>query len=99
MSSKPGTFKKGKDARRNSGGNLNAQAQAWSIAFRNHLAKELGPEEAAKIVAREYRRGRPWAIQEANERLAGKVTQPVSGDMTVKGQVAFIMPRPEKVDG
>jgi hypothetical protein len=33
------------------------------------------------------------------DRTEGKVTQPISGDMKVSGQVLFIMPRPGKANG
>lgn len=95
--SKPGTFKKGADPRRNGNGNLNSKAQAWSIRFRNQLALELGPEEAAKIMAREYRKGRPWAVAEVNERLMGKVTQPIDQAGNVTFRVIYEKPK-DKVD-
>ena len=86
-SSKPGTFKPGDDPRRNKAGNLNKEAQAWEIKFRNHLARKLKPEHAAEILIKFYDRGYSWAVEEVNTRLMGKVSQPVSGGVTMDGKL------------
>jgi hypothetical protein len=96
-SSKPGTFSKG-DPRINKAGNLNKQAQAWSILFRNHLAKKLLPEKAADVLIKAYHRGQAWAIDEVNSRLMGKVTQPVTAEQNVTYRVIYEKPAKDKVD-
>jgi hypothetical protein len=88
-------FQKGSDSRRNSRGNLNKEAQSWEIRFRNALARKLPPEKAADVLITAYKRGHGWAADEVNSRLMGKVTQPIAADMTVKGQVVFVMSRPK----
>ena len=76
-------FKKGDDPRRDKGGNKNKEAQAFSILFRNALAKKMKPEELADIIITEAKRRRPWAIDIILERLMGKVAQPISGDLSL----------------
>jgi hypothetical protein len=80
-------FKKGFDPRRNKGGNLNAEAQAYEIRFRNALAKGLAPKDFADIVIEDVRRHRPGAKEFYADRLMGRVTQPVSGNMTMDGKL------------
>lgn len=81
-----GSFKKG-DPRCNRNGNLNAAAQSYEIRFRNALASGLDPEEYAAIVIEEVRRHRPGAKEFYADRLMGKVSQPVSGAMTMDGKL------------
>jgi hypothetical protein len=89
---KPGTFSKG-DPRINKAGNLNKQAQAWSILFRNHLASKLLPEKAADVLIRAYQRGQAWAIDEVNSRLMGKVTQPIEAEQNITYRVIYEKPK------
>ena len=85
-------FKKGADSRRNTNGSICAERANWSSQFSNALARKLSPDEVAQILVDAVRKGRPWAIELYLDRLIGKEVQPI--DATVKGQVAFIMPRP-----
>ena len=87
------------DPRSNGGGNLNAAAQSYGIQFRNALANGLPPREFAAIVIEDVKRHRPGAKEFYADRLLGKVSQPVSGDLKFSGQVLFIMPRPGKANG
>jgi len=87
-------FKKGADSRRNKG-NKNAEAQSFSIQFRNALAKKLSADKIADILIAEVERKRPWAIQEFLDRLMGKSTQPLEHSGEVNHAV-FMMPRPKK---
>lgn len=80
-------FKKGFDPRRNRGGNLNAEAQSYEIRFRNALAGELSPEDFATIVIEDVRRHRPGAKEFYADRLMGKVTQPVNGNLKYDGKL------------
>lgn len=100
MSSKPGTFKKGHDPRRNSAGNLNAEAQSWEIHFRNALAKRLDPEKAADLMAKAYLRAQAWAVNESHERLMGKVKQALEHSGAIKTADKLLLEvvhtRPEK---
>jgi len=80
-------FKKGFDPRRNKGGNLNAAAQSYEIRFRNALATGLAPEEFAAVVIDEVQRHRPGAREFYADRLMGKISQPVSGNMTMDGKL------------
>jgi len=91
-------FVKGPDPRRNLAGNLNAEAQSYEINFRNALADGLSPREFAQIVAEGVRRNRPGYKELAAKYLIGEPAQ--KHDFNVRGQVAFIMPRPAaKPDG
>ena len=72
-------FQKGKDSRRNPTGALCKEAAAFSMKFRNALAKKGNPDELAEILWKYAKQGRPWAIDIILERLMGKVTQPISG--------------------
>lgn len=98
MSSKPGTFRRGADPRRNSRGNLNAEAQSWEIRFRNALAKKLNPDKAADLVVKAYLRAQAWAVAETHERLMGRVTQPFdhSGEIDGKLTVEFVTIKDEE---
>ena len=87
-------FKKGADPRRNSG-NKNAEAQSFSIKFRNALAKKLSAEKVAEILIEEVKRKKPWAIQEFLDRLTGKSTQPLEHSGEINHAI-FMMPRPKK---
>ena len=69
VSPKPGTFKKGKDDRRNMAGNLNAALQSYEVRFRNALALGLPPEEFAQMVADDVRHRRPGAREFAGKAL------------------------------
>lgn len=90
----PGGFKKGKDSRRNMGGNKNVEAQSFAIEFRNALANKLSPEDVADILIAEVQKKKPWAIQEFLDRLMGKSTQPIEHSGEV-GVPIFRMPRPK----
>jgi hypothetical protein len=79
-------FVKG-DPRINHGGNLNHAAQSYEIRFRNALAEGLPPAEFAAIVIEDVRRHRPGAREFYADRLLGKVSQPVQGNMTVDGKL------------
>lgn len=74
-------FKKGSDSRRNPTGALCKEAAAFSMKFRNALAKKITPDELADIIIDAANRRRPWAIDIILERLIGKVTQPITGEM------------------
>ena len=74
-------FKKGADSRRNPTGALSKEAAAFSMKFRNALAKKGNPDELAEILWKHAKNGRPWAIDVILERLMGKVTQPISGEI------------------
>jgi len=103
VSSKPGTFQKGADPRRNSGGNLNAEAQSWEIRFRNALAKKLDPVKAADLMTKAYLRAQAWAVNESHERLMGKVSQALEHSGAIKTNDKLVLEvvhtRPEKVEG
>jgi hypothetical protein len=88
-------FKKGEDSRRNPLGRVSHARSTWMAQFLNSLAEKLTPEEAAEMFAKRYKSGIPFFVGEAHDRLGGKVSQPMTADMTVKGQVMFVMPRPE----
>jgi len=89
-------FKKGADSRRNPTGAMSRERAAWSIKFHNALAEKLTPEDAADLLIKAFKARQSWAAQEILDRLLGKVTQPVSGDLTHTHTVLFQMPRPEK---
>jgi len=74
-------FKKGEDSRRNPTGALCKEAAAFSMKFRNALAKKGKPDELADVLWKHAKNGRPWAIDIILERLMGKVTQPISGEL------------------
>lgn len=74
-------FKKGEDSRRNPTGALCKEAAAFSMKFRNALAKKGKPDELAEVLWKYAKMGRPWAIDIILERLMGKVTQPIGGDI------------------
>ena len=87
-------FKKGDDPRRNTAGNLNAEAQSWGIEYRNWLAKKLTPEKAAEVTVDAYKRKQAWAVQEVNERLGGKVSQPIETDQNILYRIIYEKPKP-----
>lgn len=89
-------FKPGPDPRRNTGGNLNAEAQSYEIRFRNALAEKLPPEEFADIVVEDVRRHRPGAREFYAKYLVGEPVQKHAVDHSgeVKLPVVFVMPRP-----
>lgn len=91
-------FQKGDDPNRAPFGKVSRKRAAWMTVFLNELAEELEPKEAAKAFAKRYKAGIPFFVGEGHERLGGKVTQPVDGDLTMKGVVTFVMPRPEDKD-
>lgn len=91
-------FKKGKDERRNPTGALSREAAAFSMKFRNALAKKMSPEDVADILINEVKKKKPWAIQEFLDRLMGKSTQPIEHSGNV-GIPVFKMPRPKKGSG
>jgi hypothetical protein len=68
-------------------GNKNHAAQSYEILFRNALATGLPPEEFASIVIEDVRRHRPGAKEFYADRLMGKVTQPVGGNVTIDGKL------------
>jgi len=82
-------FKKGADPKRNTGGNKNKEAQAFSILFRNALAKKMSPDELAELLVANAKKNKPWAIEEILDRLIGKVTQPISGDVNTVFRVIY----------
>lgn len=85
-------FKKGDDPNRHTLGRVSRQRAAWMDAMLNAFVLELGPKEAGKIRARLYRQGR--LIPETDDRIGGKLTQPIEADLKHSGQVLFLMPRP-----
>lgn len=89
-SPKPGTFQKGDDPRRNVAGNLNKAAQSYEIRFRNALASKLKPETFAAIVVEEVKRHRPGAKEFYADRLMGKVTQPIGGDLNINAKLSLV---------
>lgn len=92
-------FQKGADPRRNKAGNLNKEAQSWEIRFRNALAKRLSPEKAAATIIKAYLRAQPWAVDEANCRLIGKVTQPIQADQHIVYRVIYEKAKKEQPSG
>lgn len=82
-------FKKGPDSRRYKGGSACIERTAWTNLFLNRLAKRLKPADAADILATAYEAKRPWAIAEVNERLMGKITQPVETEQHVTYRVIY----------
>jgi len=74
-------FKKGHDPRRKKLGPVAVERSTWTTLFLNRLAERLDPKVAADILASAYEAKRPWAISEVHERLMGKVTQPITGEM------------------
>ena len=77
------------DPRRNNEGNLNAEAQSWGINYRNWLAKKLTPEQAAEVTVDAYKRKQAWAVHEVNERLGGKVTQPIEAEQNILYRIIY----------
>lgn len=75
-------FKKGDDPNRNPLGRVSRKRSVWMANFLNALAEELDPTVAAKDFAKRYKAGIPFFVGEAHERIGGKVTQPVSGDIS-----------------
>jgi hypothetical protein len=92
-------FQKGDDPRRNKQGARSKEAQSFAERFANSLASGGDPKDLAAILWEKALKGQPWAVEVLLDRLIGKVTQPISGDMKVSGQVLFIMPRPGKANG
>lgn len=80
MSAKPRgcPFKKGDDPNRHKLGRVSRQRAGWMDAMLNAFVLELDPAEAGKVRAKLYRQGR--LIPETDDRIGGKVTQPISGD-------------------
>ena len=74
-------FKKGDDPNRHKLGRISKQRAGWMDAMLNAFVLALDPTEAGKVRAKLYRQGR--LIPETDDRIGGKVTQPMSGDMKV----------------
>jgi hypothetical protein len=59
----------------------------WMTAVLNQLPLELSPKEAARLIAKWYRQGKVPIVIETHDRLGGKVTQPVDGNMKLDGKL------------
>ena len=81
-------FQKG-DPRINKGGSATRERAAWSAKFHNALAEKLTPDQAADTLVAAFKAKQSWAVQEVLERLMGKVTQPIEGELTHTLQFKF----------
>ena len=90
-------FKKG-DLRINRLGGVSKEKRAFKEEFDNAMAKRIDMNSLVEKLATLAEHGVEWAMREVLERMLGKVSQPVSGDLQVHGQVVFMMPRPVQVE-
>lgn len=68
---RPGTFRKGDDPRRNKG-NKCAEAKSFGIRFSDALSKGGDPKALADLLWEKALKGQPWAIDIVLDRLIGK---------------------------
>jgi hypothetical protein len=77
-------FKKGHDARRNTGGVNNRALQSYTVLFKNALAEGLPPKEFAEIVIKSVRRNQPGAREFYADRVMGKVKDDVANGVNLE---------------
>jgi len=82
-------FQKGDDPRRNKQGARSKEAQSFAERFANALASGGDPKALAALLWEKALKGQPWAVEILLDRLIGKVSQPVSGGLTVDGHLTI----------
>ena len=90
-------FKKGDDPNRHKLGRVSRQRAGWMDAMLNAFVLELDPVDAGKVRAKLYRQGR--LIPETDDRMGGKVTQPIAAEQNIVYRVIYEKPKDkDKVD-
>ena len=101
-----GSFKKGKDPRRNTAGQRNKASVMFFKQLRELIVKEgekpyMGKDESGQIVKlkkvewmikvlwQAAIKGEAWAIQFITEKVEGKITQPIGGEVSVNLKFDF----------